>query len=266
MEEFWNNIIKFCTDAGMSIILAIIVLIVGFKLTKFFVNRMVKGKGFSKLDKSVQGFFRSFIKIVLYALTISSVAMILGVPTTTFVTVFTSCGVAIGLALQGALANFAGGLLILLFKPFKVGDFVENDGIVGTVKEINVIYTIIVTPENKTVTIPNGSLTNSTVINYNENGTRRIDITACAAYDNDIDLVKKALNEVAEENEKILKDPAPLVRLMEHNESSLDYAFKVWVKADDYWDVYFDCMEAIKKKFDTYGIEIPFKQVDIHQR
>lgn len=264
MESFIEYIKQIGTDVGLKIIFGLLVLFIGTKIAKWVVKLVSKGRAFSKLDKSVQSFLLSFIKIVLYALVIASAAIIWGIPTTSFLTIFTSAGVAVGLALQGALSNFAGGLMILVFKPFKVGDFIENGAVMGTVKEITIIYTIVYTNDNKVVTIPNGTLTNSNVINYSTLPERRVDILFSAGYNDDIDKVKRVLLEVAGAHEKILKDPAPFVRLVAQSASSLDYTFRVWCRGADYWDVYFDMMERVKKAFDENGICIPFQQVDVH--
>ena len=264
MESFIEYIKQIGTDVGLKIIFGLLVLFIGTKIAKWVVKLVSKGRAFSKLDKSVQSFLLSFIKIVLYALVIASAAIIWGIPTTSFLTIFTSAGVAVGLALQGALSNFAGGLMILVFKPFKVGDFIENGAVMGTVKEITIIYTIVYTNDNKVVTIPNGTLTNSNVINYSPLPERRVDILFSAGYNDDIDKVKRVLLEVAGAHEKILKDPAPFVRLVAQSASSLDYTFRVWCRGADYWDVYFDMMERVKKAFDENGICIPFQQVDVH--
>ncbi|MBR4778089.1 MAG: mechanosensitive ion channel [Lachnospiraceae bacterium] len=252
------------TDVGLKIIFGILVLFIGFKIARWVVKMVSKGKAFTKLDKSVQSFLLSFIKIILYSLVVASVAIIWGIPTTSFMTVFTSAGVAIGLALQGALSNFAGGLMILIFKPFKIGDFIENGAVMGTVKDITIIYTILYTVDNKVITIPNGTLTNSNVINYSALPQRRVDIKFSAGYHDDIDKVKSVLMSVAEAHEKVLKDPAPFIRLTAQAASSLDYTFRVWVNGADYWEVYFDMMERVKKAFDENGICIPFQQVDVH--
>ncbi len=252
------------TDVGLKILFGLVVLFVGMKLAKWVVKLVSKGKAFSKLEVSVQSFLLSFIKIILYALVIASAAIIWGIPTTSFLTIFTSAGVAVGLALQGALSNFAGGLMILIFKPFKVGDFIENGAVMGTVKDITIIYTILHTVDNKVVTIPNGTLTNSNVINYSTLPSRRVDIKFSAGYHDDIEKVKRVLMSVAEAHEKVLKDPAPFVRLTAQGSSSLDYTFRVWCAGADYWDVYFDMMERVKMAFDENGISIPFQQVDVH--
>ena len=264
MQSIIEYLKQLGTDVGLKLIFGILVLFIGLKVARWVVKLVSKGRAFSKLDVSVQSFLLSFIKIILYALVIASAAIIWGIPTTSFLTIFTSAGVAVGLALQGALSNFAGGLMILIFKPFKVGDFIENGAVMGTVKDITIIYTILHTVDNKVVTIPNGTLTNSNVINYTALPNRRVDIKFSAGYHDDIEKVKKVLMGVAENHEKVLKDPAPFVRLVAQGSSSLEYTFRVWCSGADYWDVYFDMMERVKMAFDENGITIPFQQVDVH--
>lgn len=263
MDQVKTYLGQIGTDVILNIVLGLIILIVGLKLTKLLIKWIGKGKAFEHMDKNVRGFVISFTKIILYALVISSAAMCWGVPATSFLTMFASAGVAIGLALQGALSNFAGGLMILFFKPFSVGDYIENGAVSGTVTSITVIYTILTTPDNKVITIPNGTLTNSNVINYSTQATRRIEITVSAGYSDDVERVKALLLEIANGHEKVLKDPAPEARLKEFGASALIYTFKMWVNSPDYWTVYFDLMETIKKAFDENGIEIPFNKIDI---
>lgn len=269
-KAFWPMIQKYIaelgTTVGAKLLLGLLILVIGLKLSKWIIKIIGKGHAFQKLDVSVQSFVKSLAKVLLYALVISSACITWGVPSTSFMTIFASAGVAIGLALQGALSNFAGGLMILFFKPFKVGDYIESNGASGTVKEITIIYTILQTNDNKTVTIPNGALTNSVVTNCSTEATRRVDLTISTDYDNDIDLVRKVLLDVAYGHELVLKDPEPFVRLGAHGASSLDYTFRVWCKGADYWTVCFDMLENIKKAFDANGISIPYQQVQISQR
>ena len=192
------------------------------------------------------------------------VLTIVGVPIASLITVIGSCAVAVGLALQGGLSNIAGGLMILIFKPFQVGDYIKANDLEGTVKSITMFYTTITTIDNKVIQLPNGNLTNSNITNYNTNPTRRVDLEICVSYDSDIDKVKKVLKSVVDKNEKILKDDRNLIRLMKHDSSSLNFAVRSWVKTEDYWDVYYDLMENIKKSFDENNIEIPFPQMDVH--
>lgn len=263
MDEIKTYLGQIGIDAIVNFLIGILILFIGNKLAKLVIRLVVKGKGYQHLDKSVQSFIKSFLKIILYAIILSSTAMCWGVPTTTFVTIFTSAGVAIGLALQGALSNFAGGLMILFFKPFSVGDFIECGGVSGTVKDITVIYTILNTGDNKVITIPNGSLTNSNVTNYSALETRRVDLVISAGYEDDTNKVEEILLDLAAKHPLVLKDPAPLARLNAHSASSLDYNFRVWVGKDDYWTVYYDLMEQVKKAFDENGISIPFQQIDV---
>lgn len=263
MNDLINYLSQKGTDVCLKLLLGLVVLIIGLKVSKFIVKRIGKGRAFSKLDMGAQSFIKSFIKIVLYVAVISSTAMIWGIPSTTFVTLLTSAGIAVGLALQGALSNFAGGLLILLFHPFRVGDYIEGGGAAGTVTEITVIYTKLLTPDNKVVTIPNGALTNANITDFSVMPNRRLDLSIGASYESDVDKVKKVLMDVAEAHELIIKDPAPFVAVSGHSDSSVTYLFRVWVKKEDYWTVNFDCWERIKKAFDENSIEIPYKKVDV---
>lgn len=264
MEHFLKTLTELGTTYGLKIIYGLVILFVGMKLCKFAASKIEKSKAFKKLDDGVETFVISSFKIVFAIALISSVAFLWGIPTTAFVTLFTSAGVAIGLAVQGALGNFAGGLMILIFKPFKVGDYIECASGSGTVKKITVIYTFLLTPDNKVVTIPNGTLTNATVTNFSKKPERRVDLVISAGYDDDIDKVESILLEVANGCDKVLKNPAPLARLASHAESSLQYNFRVWCKSADYWDVYYYCTEEVRKAFQKNGISIPYKQIDIH--
>ena len=266
LEDIMNSLIQKATSAGLSIINALVVLVVGLKLSKFLVNLLKKGKFFSKLDPTASSFIISLLSILMKALVFITAAVILGIPMTSFLTVLASCGVAIGLALQGALANFAGGLMLLIFKPFQVGDYIESNGLEGTVKGISVFYTVITTADNKNITLPNGNLTNSAVVNYSANNKRRISFSFSASYSADIDTVKNLLLKVASQNENVLPDPAPAAFVGEHKDSCVEYLLNVWCPTDKYWDVKLSIPEAVKKSFDENGIEIPFPQLDIHKK
>lgn len=268
MSEFLRNLYNYLAELGSGIVskilLGLIIIFVGMKLCNWLVKKLEKIPGFKKLDPGVKTFSLSALRIVLYIVLFSSVAFLWGVPTTAFVTLFTSVGVAVGLALQGALANFAGGLLLLVFKPFKIGDYIECNGIAGTVKSITVIYTTLLTIDAKEITIPNGGLTNSNIINYSSQKKRRVDLTVCAGYETDVEKVKEVLLKIANEHEKVIKDPLPEVRLIKHGADALEYIFRVWCNNEDYWAVYFDCQENIRKAFAENNINIPYKQVDVH--
>ncbi len=267
-NEIWTNLLKFATEFltswGIKLLVAIVVLVVGIKLVKVFVKFIKTSHKLDKLDNSLRSFLGSFSSIMLYFVLIITVAMILGVPATSFITILASCGVAIGLALQGSLSNFAGGLMILLFKPFKVGDFIEASGECGTVVEISVVYTVILTPDNKRITIPNGSLTNSVIENYSSEELRRVDMTFSTGYECDIEKTKKVIAEVIANHPKTLKDPEPFIRVSAHGDSALTYVVRVWCKSENYWDVNFDIIEGVKEAFDKNNISIPYPQMDVH--
>ena len=190
----------------------------------------------------------------------------LGVQTASFIAVLGAAGLAIGLALQGSLTNFAAGVLMIIFRPFKAGDLIEGAGVLGVVEEIQLFNTILKTLENKTAIIPNGKLVGDNILNYNYStqGTIRIDLVVGVSYDADIDRVKQVIKEVLNQNDCILKDPAPTIGLLELGDSSVNFAVRPWTGTNDYWDVYFSTQEALKKRFDAEGISIPFPQRDVH--
>ena len=264
----WQGILsfllEFATSFGIKLLGAIIILVVGIKCTSCLSKWLRSSSKLDKLDTSLRSFLASFIKIVAYIILVITVAMILGVPVTSFITLLASCGVAIGLALQGSLSNFAGGLMILLFKPFKVGDFIDAAGETGTVVEISVVYTELLTPDNKRITIPNGSLTNSVIKNYSSEELRRVDLTFNVAYDSQDENVKTIIYDVIKAHPQALKDPEPFIRISEHTHSALVYTVRIWCKNTDYWTVYFDILEGVKASFNQNGITIPFPQMDVH--
>lgn len=263
-ETIFNYLIQLATTWGIKLLGAIIVLVVGLKVIGWLKKFIKKSPKLDKVDPGVRSFLGSFASIALYIMLVIVIAGMIGIPATSFITILASCGVAIGLALQGSLSNFAGGLMILLFKPFKVGDYVEVCGESGTVAEISVVYTVLLTTDNKRITIPNGTLTNSVIENYSAENLRRVDLTVNTAYSCDIEQVKAVVTKLAEEHPLALAEPAPQVRLSNHGDSSLTYTVRVWCKNEHYWDVYFDMTEGIKKAFDENGIEIPYPQMDVH--
>lgn len=263
-EEIMNYLVELATSAGLKLLAAIVLVIVGLKGIKWLRKWIRTSEKLNKIDNSLRSFMISFSSVVLYIILFITVAVILGIPTTSFITMLASCGVAIGLALQGSLSNFAGGIMILLFKPFKVGDYIDAAGESGTVTEISVVYTELLTVDNKRIIIPNGTITNSVIENYSAENIRRVDFTFNTAYDSDIDKVKKIITEILESHPKALKNPECFVRLSAHNDSALTYTARVWCKTDDYWDVNFDVIESVKKAFDENGIQIPYNQLDVH--
>lgn len=266
LEKMLGKIAEFVTTFGFKLLGAIAILVVGYFLIKWVGKLIEKSKGFRKLPKNAQILIMNIIKAALYVVLFVTIALAVDVPAASLIAVLGSCGLAIGLALQGGLTNIAGGLILLCFKPFEIGDFIETSSHSGTVIDIGLIYTTINTPDNKRVVIPNGTVSNASVVDYSAYETRRLDLEFSVAYDSDIDMVKDTLTALASAHELVLKDPAPFVRLGTHGDSALIFKLRVWVKSADYWTVNFDLLEASKKVFDKRGIEIPFPQLDVHQK
>lgn len=266
MEDIIKNLSNKSVDFLLQILAGLVILIVGFRIINAIEKKLKKPHKFSKLDQSVKTFLISFFTISLKILLIIIFLSIIGVPMASLVTIVGSCAVAIGLALQGGLSNIAGGLMILIFKPFKVGDFISTNGYDGTVKSITMFYTTIVTIDNRNVQLPNGNLSNSNIVNMTANKERRVDIDLSVSYSSDIDKVKNVVNKIMDNHELILQDKEKFIRLNKHEESALIFTLRAWVKTSDYWTVYFDLMEQIKKEFDKNNIEIPFNQLDVHMK
>ncbi|MBE6911532.1 MAG: mechanosensitive ion channel [Ruminococcaceae bacterium] len=264
----WDAIVDSVVDAitsfGLRLLTAMIVFFVAHKFIKKFRKWIRTSERFDKFDEGVRSFLTSFCGIVLYIILAITITIMLGIPSTSLITALASCGVAIGLALQGSLSNFAGGIMILIFKPFKVGDYICTEETSGTVSEITVVYTILHTPDNKVITVPNGTLTNSVIENYSAVENRRIDITFNVSYDSDIDKVKSVIMNVISERSQVLPEPQPFARLSDCGENSLVYTIRVWCKTEDYWNLRFDIIEEMKRAFDRNGISIPFPQLDVH--
>ncbi len=253
-------------DLGIQVLIAFIIIVVGFKLIKILEKNLRKEHKMDKIDKSVKSFTISILSISLKILLLVVAAGIMGIPTTSFITIIGSAGVAIGLALQGGLSNLAGGIMLLIFKPFKIGDYIESESREGTVKEISMFYTVITTSDNKVIHLPNGNLLNNEIVNYSTNDERRLDLEFNVSYNTKIDKVKKVINEVIDNTHFVLKDKDIIVRILNQKDSSITYTVKVWVKKEDYWNTYFDLQENIKEAFDKNNIEIPYPQLDIHQK
>jgi len=254
-------------DYGVKIIGAILIWIIGSWIIKKIVNTSKKLMIKNGYEDSLEGFLSSLISWGLKILLIITLLGTLGIPTTSFAAIIGAAGLAIGLALQGSLANFAGGVLILLFKPFKVGDYINGSGESGTVKEIRIFTTELATPQNRKVIVPNGPLSNSNIINYSANDLIRLDMVVGVSYDDDIKKTKEVLMNVLTSNPKVLKDPAPMVAVTELADSSVNFAVRGWVKNSDYWDVHFENTEAVKLQLDAAGIEIPYPhQVEIQKQ
>ena len=260
MEKFLEKLVDGCIDISAKLLLAVVILAIGSKIIKIVENNLRKENKLKHLEASVKGFLISFISITSKIVLFIAILHILGVPTASIITVFGSCAVAIGLALQGGLSNIAGSLMILIFKPFKVGDYIEVSGKEGTVKSITMFYTTITTFDNKLIQLPNGSLSNSNITNYTANKKRRVDIDISVSYSSDIDKVKKVINELISKNELVLQEENNYVKLSKHDDSALVFAVRVWTKTENYWDLYFDLMESIipepRKELSEYAPKI----------
>ena len=264
-----QNLIQQLTDWGIStgkqIISAIIIFLIG-RLLISIVNKLVaKLLARKHVDAGVQSFVKSFVNIMLTILLIVAIISKLGVDTTSFAALLASAGVAIGMALSGNLQNFAGGLIILLLRPFKVGDFIECQGVSGTVKEIQIFHTILTSPDNKVIYVPNGSLSSGTVINYSREATRRVDWTFTVEYGEDYEKVENVINKLIAADERILNTPAPFVNLIALADSSVNVVVRVWVKSENYWDVFFQMNKSVYATFNKEGINFPFPQLTVHQ-
>jgi len=249
---------------GLKLLLALVTLAVGFWIIKVIMKAVKRSMIKSNLDETLRQFLLAIIGIALKVMLIISVISMLGVEMTSFVAVLAAAGFAIGMALSGSLQNFAGGVMIVLFKPFKVGDFIEAQGFMGTVRQIHIFNTILKTPDNKTVIIPNGGLSTGAMTNFSTEPQRRVDFTFGIGYGDDIDKARDVINSLIAAEERILKDPAPFVAVSKLNNSSVDFVVRVWVEAANYWGVFFDMTENVKKAFDKNNISIPFPQTDVH--
>lgn len=267
MEETQNYVdkaIELIMLYGPKLLLAIVVLLLGLWIIKLFTKMISKSLERSNVELSLQKFFVNLFSVLLKVLLLVSVASMVGIATTSFVAIIGAAGLAVGLALQGSLANFAGGVLILLFKPFKVGDVVETQGYLGKVHEIRIFNTIMKTFDNKTIIIPNGAVAGGSIVNFSTEPTRRVDMSFGISYDDDIKKAKGILQNLVDADSRILKEPAPQIALSELGDSSVNFVVRVWCNAPDYWGIYFEMQENVKLTFDREGISIPFPQRDVH--
>jgi small conductance mechanosensitive channel len=249
---------------GVQVVAAIATLIIGLWVVSIITGVMRKMLERSNTDASLTTFIGSLVSILLKVLVYITALSVLGVEMTSFVAILGAAGLAVGLALSGTLQNFAGGVMILLFKPYKVGDFIEAQGYMGTVKEIEIFVTVLLTPDNKTILIPNGPLATGSMTNFSTQPRRRVDWTFGIAYGDDLDKAYEVLKRFIAEDERILKDPEPFMALSALADSSVNIVVRVWVEAADYWGVHFDMNEKVYKGFAKEGLNIPFPQMDVH--
>lgn len=263
MEKWIESSINVITAAGGKIILAIIVLIVGNIIVKAIVGGLKRSKSFDKIDNTVKSFALSFVKCLLYVILFIAVIGILGVPMASVITVLASAGVAVGLALQGALSNLAGGIMLMVFKPFRVGDFVEASGATGVVQEITLIYTVFLTLDNKRITVPNGALMNANVVDYSSEELRRVDLTFTCAKTEKPAEIQTLLRSVIDNHPMTLKSPEPFARLSGGSNEAMEFTVRAWCKNEDYWDLYFDLTQGIVEAFAAKGVQQPAQRITV---
>lgn len=264
LEKLSTKAYELTIEYAPKLALAIITLLIGLWIISGITKLVKLSMERSKVDPTLIPFMSSIVSWVLKVLLFISVASMIGIATTSFVAVLGAAGLAVGLALQGSLANFAGGVLVMVFKPYKVGDLIESQGHLGVVKEVQIFNTILLSPQNKRVIIPNGATSNGSIVNYTVEGKIRVDLTIGVSYDSDLDKTKAILMDVLLANELVLKDPAPFVGVLEMADSSVNFVVRPHCIPADYWAVYFSVNEAMKKALDTNGITIPFPQRDVH--
>jgi small conductance mechanosensitive channel len=264
VQNYSQKLVDLAVQYGPKLLLTIVVLIVGLWIVKLLVKATNKAMERSGVEASLRKFLSTLFRVLLKVLLLISVATMLGIETTSFVAILGAAGLAVGLALQGGLANFAGGVLILIFKPFKVGDFIDAQGHAGVVSEVTVFTTVLKTPDNKTIIIPNGALSNGSMVNYSTEEKRRVDMVFSIGYGDDISKAKQILKRIVDEDERVLKDPVPQIVVAELADSSVNFNFRVWGVGADYWDIFFDMNEKVKLEFEKEGISIPFPQRDVH--
>ena len=264
IEEIVTSVIEWLSTSGIKLLIGVIALFIVFAIingiTKRIRSRMIK----KQRDATIVNVVFKISRLVLKAAAFFMFLSFVGIDTAGIGSIIASCAVAIGLALQGSLSNLAGGLVILIMRPFKIGDYIAAQGESGTVEEISIFYTYMITPDNKVVMIPNGTLANGSIVNYSTKDLRRVDFEFSISYDEDFEKAKKVIYEVIENTNGVLFDPQPLVRVISHGESTINIVTRVWTENANYWNVYFDMMESIKKSFDNSNIEIPYNQLDVH--
>lgn len=258
MEKYIDKLKQLMVEFTPKILVALAILFIGLFVIGLAVKASKKLMKVGGLDETLQKFLGNLVNWALKILLIITVMTKLGLETTSFAAIIASAGLAIGLALQGSLGNFAGGVLIMIFKPFKNGDLIEAQGEIGVVKEIEIFTTKLIGLSNKVIIIPNGSLSNGNIINYSQQGTRRVDLTIGVSYEADIKQTKEVLLNILTSHPKVLKDPAPNVTVSELADSSVNFAVRPWSKTEHYWDVYFEVTEAVKLELDKAGIDIPY--------
>ncbi len=263
-DEILGVIQESGTDLALNIIAAIAIFFIGRWVIKLLHRLLVRGLEKAKVEPILIKFLGNIVYTVLLIFVILAAVNQLGVQTTSLIALLGAAGLAVGLALQGSLANFAAGVLLIIFRPYRVGDYIEGAGVAGTVDEVQIFTTILNTPDNRRVVVPNGQMMSGTITNYSSHPTRRVDLVASVSYDDDSDKVRAVLQEIVASDERVLPEPAPNIRMVAHADSSVDWIVRPWVKTEDYWGLYWDLTEKIKRRFDEEGITIPYPQRDVH--
>lgn len=268
LKSWFDGIVNWVTNTGVNIgikiVLALLIMFISFKVINAFARKIEKAGDNPKHDKTIMKTLSYLVKIAGKCIVTVCLIGFLGIDTSAITALIASLGVCVGLAVNGAVANIAGGVLLLVTRPFKIDDFIEAQGYSGTVEAIHLTNTKLLTPDNKIVFVPNGPLSNGNIVNYSLKDTRRLDFTFSIAYSADFEKAKSVLSEICNSHELVLKDPAPMIKISEHGDSAIKIVTRVWTKNSDYWTVNFDILETVKKKFDEEGIEIPFNQLDVH--
>ena len=264
MDKIWELAVELVATWGLKVIAAIAILVVGRWIAKLFRRIFKKVMTSRNVDVTITSFIGSLTYYLLLVIFVIAALGQLGIQTTSFIAVLGAAGLAVGLALKESLANFAAGFMMILFRPFKVGDYIEGAGTAGTVDKIHIFNTQLKTPDNKIVIVPNANLTSGNIINYSATGTRRVEMTFGISYDDDIDKAKAIIAEMINADERVLPDPAPVIAVAALADSSVNIVARPWVNSSDYWGLFFDLTEKIKNRFDAEGISIPFPQRDVH--
>jgi len=266
MEEFDFSAltIEFLAEAGFRLLTAALIFWVGRWIARRITTLAQQLMERSGLEQTLSRFLGNILNAVLLVVVVIAAISQLGVQTTSLLAVLGAAGLAVGLALQGSLSNFAAGVLIVAFRPYRVGDFIEGGGVAGTVENVQIFTTVLKSPDNKRIIVPNSQIMAGTITNFSSHETRRVDLVASCSYSDDLDEVRRVLQEILAADERVLKEPAPAIAVAKLNDSSIDFNVRPWVRASDYWPVFFGVTEQIKKRFDAEGISIPFPQRDVH--
>ncbi len=264
----WDEVMTFmktsALDFGINLLTAIVIFYVGRMVVRLITRGIRKVMDAQNVDPTLVTFVANLVNMILLVIVVIAAVGALGVQTTSFIAILGAAGLAVGLALQGSLSNFASGVLIIIFRPYKVGDFIEGAGIAGVVLEVQILTTILKTGDNKQIIVPNSQIMGGIITNYSANDTRRVDMVIGVSYDDDLDKTRSVLEELIAAEDRILDDPAPTIAVSELGDSSVNFVVRPWVNTADYWGVMFDLTEAIKKRFDKEGISFPFPQQDVH--